>query len=443
VVSAQDAALIGDTYVKVGSSGAASVVETAFGLGFAARNGAAPAAPALTVFVNPVNLGRVGSASNIVAPLERELEHGLGVRSFHGTSLTQPIPAMSRTAYDGSIQGNEQFFRVAPTQPLTFFGPNAYAAYGGPVLLGNSDASFTYVGGGVAVNTYVQGAAAVQPLDVALLHDAGLPALSDQELGEHQVARLYVAAFGRNADSAGLIQQYAGLRAGRTLAQLGDGIVGSAEFANRYAGLSNADFVNALYQNVLARPGDASGVAFFNGALASGASRGTILAAFADSDEERGRLNGNPNVAYAATAEAQVARIYDTALGRGADPVGFNQLVGSVINGTTLQQVALSFLGSSEFSSRYGAAPSGQVLVDALYRNALQRTPDAAGEAQYVRALAAGQFSRADLLVAFSDSQEHINLVAQRTATRDAAGFNLDLSPHLGIIPVISGPATT
>jgi len=75
--------------------------------------------------------------------------------------------------------------------------------------------------------------------------------------------------------------------------------------------------------------------------------------------------------------------------------------------------------------------------------NALQRTPDAAGEAQYVRALASGQFSRADLLAAFSDSQEHINLVAQRTAARDAAGFNLDLSPHLGIIPVINGPAAT
>jgi len=74
---AQDAALIGDTYVKVGSSGATSVVETAFGLGFAARNGTAPTAPALTLFVNPTNFGRVGSASNIVAPLERELEHGL------------------------------------------------------------------------------------------------------------------------------------------------------------------------------------------------------------------------------------------------------------------------------------------------------------------------------------------------------------------------------
>jgi len=45
--------------------------------------------------------------------------------------------------------------------------------------------------------------------------------------------------------------------------------------------------------------------------------------------------------------------------------------------------------------------------------------------------------------VAFADSQEHVNALAQRTAARDASGFNLDLSPHLGIIPVISGPITT
>jgi len=80
--------------------------------------------------------------------------------------------------------------------------------------------------------------------------------------------------------------------------------------------------------------------------------------------------------------------------------------------------------------------------VDALYQNALHRAPDAAGEAQYVRALASGQFSRADLLVAISDSQEHIDLVAQRAGARDAGGFNLDLSPHLGTIPVIRGPVT-
>jgi len=443
VALAQDAALFGDTYVKVGSSGATSVVETAFGLGFAARNGAVPTAPALTLFVNPSNFRNTGLTTNIVAPLERELEHALGVRSFHGTALTQPIPPMSRTVYDGSIQGNEQFFRVPPTQPLTFFGPNAYATYGGPVLLGNSDASFTNVGGGVAVNTYVQGAATVQPLDVALLRDAGLPALTDQELGEHQMARLYNAAFGRNADSAGLVLQYNALQSGESLAQIAVGLTSSIEYANRYGNLSNAGFVNALYQNVLGRAGDAAGVQNFVAVLDAGNSRSALLAGFANSDEARGYLNSNPNVTYAATAEAQVARLYDTAFGRGADPAGFDLFTTAIINGTTLQQAALSFLSSPEFSNRYGASPSNQALVDGLYQNTLQRPADAAGEALYVNALSSGQLSRAGLLASFSDSQEHINLMAQAAGARDSSGFNTDLMPQLGIIPVISAQATT
>jgi len=432
VVQPADVSLNAQDLTQVRSD---EVLFQSFGLRFVGRTANPLLFPDPTMFVNPAYLTGARAAGDAVAPMERELGHALGIRAFRRNIALGPVGEFTRTVYDKSVL----FVQRPPNAVTTFNGPNAEAVYGGPVPVLNADPGTTTVGGGAAVDTTTQGAATVQPLDVALLRDAGLPALSDQELGEHQAARLYVAAFGRTADSAGLIQQYGGLRAGETLAQLGDGIVGSAEFANRYGGLSNADFVNALYQNVLGRPGDASGVAFFNGALASGASRGTILAAFADSDEGRGRLNGNPNVTYAATAEAQVARVYDTALGRDADPTGFNQYVGSVIKGTTLQQVALSFLGSAEFASRYSAAPSDQALVDALYQNALQRAPDAAGEAQYVRALASGQFSRADLVVAFSDSNEHINLVAQRAGARDAMGFNVDLVPHLGVIPVISG----
>lgn len=337
------------------------------------------------------------------------------------------------SVYDSSVKSVAN----TPGFVTTFNGPNAEVAYGGPVPVLSEDPSTTTVGGGRVVTTNTQGAGTLQPLDIALLRDAGVAALTDQELGEHQVARLYVAAFGRNADSAGLIQQYAGLRSGLSLAQLGDGLAGSAEFANRYGALSNADYVNALYQNVLGRAGDASGVAFYNGALARGASRGAILAAFADSDEERGRLNSNPNITYAATAEEQVARLYDAAFGRDADPTGFPQFTQAIINGASLQTVALSFLSSPEFASRYGANPSDQALVDALYQNTLQRAPDAAGETLYVQALASGQFTRADLLASFSDSPEHVNLIAQRVAARDASGLYLDVTPHLGTIPVI------
>ena len=429
-----------DGSVVVRPRNGGSIYGETLGFGLTGR-GAGPTG-AGTLYVNPGYVDGSRAVANALAPIERELGHQLGIQSLRSNVAFRGGSAVEinnpNTIYDAGVV----FVDTGPAFVTTFNGPNAQVAYGGPVPVVSANPSTTTVGGGRAVTTTVDGAGTLQPLDIALLRDAGVAALTDQELGEHQVARLYVAAFGRNADSAGLIQQYAGLRAGETLAQLGDGIVGSAEFSNRYGALSNADYVNALYQNVLGRAGDASGVAFYNGALARGASRGAILAAFADSDEERGRLNGNPNVTYAATAEAHIARVYDTAFGRDADPVGFNTFTQAVINGTTLQQVALSFLASPEFANRYSASPSDQTLVDGLYRNTLQRAPDAAGEALYVRALAAG-LSRADLLVSFSESQEHINLVAQRTAARDDAGCTQDRSPHRGVIPVISGPVTT
>jgi len=438
-----DVSLNANDSTRVGFKSGNNVLVQSFGLQFAGRTADPALFPNPTMFVNPAYLTGARAPGDAVAPMERELGHALGIRGFFRNIVLGTLHLFSNTIYDGNVV----FVQRPPNAVTTFNGPNARAVYGGPVPVVNADPDTTTVGGALAVDTIIEGASTVQPLDMALLRDAGLPALSDQELGEHQVARLYVAAFGRNADSAGLVLQYAGLRAGETLAQIGDGIVGSAEFINRYGALSNADYVNALYQNVLGRPGDASGVAFYNGALARGASRGAILAAFADSDEERGRLNGNPNVNYAATAEAQVARMYDTAFGRDADPSGFNTFTQAVINGTSLQTVALSFLASPEFSNRYGAAPTDLTLVEGFYQNTLHRAPDAAGEVQYLRALASGTFSRADLLVAFSDSQEHINALAQRTAARGVAGFNagynLDLSPHLGIIPVLSAAVTT
>ncbi len=426
---------------KVGPYNAARYGQR-LGLALTGR-GAGPAGPG-TLYLNSGYLDGSRSLVNALAPIERELGHQFGIRSLHPNNFTNFSGGSAvqigvrLSVYDSNVR----FVTYPPDFVTTFNGPNAQVAYGGPVPVLGADPGTTTVGGGQAVTTTTQGAGTLQPLDIALLRDAGMAALTDQELGEHQVARLYIAAFGRTAGSAGLIAEYAGLRNGQTLAQLGDGFVASAEFSNRYGALSDVDFVNTLYQNVLGRAGDAAGAAFFQGALGRGASRGAVLAALADSDEERGRLNGNPNVAYAATAEAQVARLYDAALGRDADPTGFPQYVRAVINGDTLQQVALSFLGSAEFVNRYGAAPADQQFVDALYANTLHRAPDTAGEALCVRTLGAG-LSRADLLVSFSDSQEHINRVAQNAGTRDAAGFNTDLLPHLGIIPVISGQVAT
>ncbi len=427
-----DVSLNAQDLTKVGSG---DVLVQSFGLRFVGRTADPVLFPNPTMFVNPAYVTGARAPSDALAPIERELGHALGIRAFH-RNLAILDRVFTSTIYDKSVV----FVQRPPDSVTTFNGPNAEAVYGGPVPVVSADPDTTTVGGGLAVTTIVQGAGTVQPLDVALLRDAGLPALTDQELREHQVARLYVAAFGRNADGAGLMVQYSALRHGESLQQIADGLLSSAEFANRYGARSAADFLTQLYQNTVGHAPSAAELQFFLPLLQSGYSRGTTLVAFSDGDEARGFLSTNPNLTYAGTAEAQVARLYDAAFGRDADPTGFNTFVPAVINNTSLQQVALSFLGSDEFANRYGAAASDTTLVDALYTNTLRRPADVAGEALYVRALGSGGLSRAALLVGFSESQEHVSLVAQRAGARDAAGFNLDLLPHLGVIPVTSAP---
>jgi len=244
----------------VGRTPRYTVVAPSFGLSLAARAAAPAIFPAPTLYVNPASVSSTGFIASTVAAIERELGHALGTQSLIRNVLTGPVNQFDATLYDRGVQ----FVQLAPNAVTTFNGPNAQAAFGGPVPVLNTDPGTTTAGGGVAVDTAVQGAVTIQPLDVALLRDAGLPALSDQELQEHQIARLYFGAFGRTADSAGLILQLNALRASSgDLASVGAGLASSAEFAARYGTLSDADFVRTVYQNALGRQPDAAQVASY------------------------------------------------------------------------------------------------------------------------------------------------------------------------------------
>ena len=237
-------------YTTVGFSPRFTIKTPSFGLSFAARAAAPAIFPTPTLYINPTNFkSTFFTLSNIVAPVERELGHALGIVAFSNNSISALLHQFDATTYDQSVR----FVQLPPNAVTTFNGPNAEVVFGGPVPVLNSDPATTTVSGGVAVDTTTQGAGTVQPLDVALLRDAGLPALTDQELQEHQIARLYFAAFGRVADSAGLILQLQALRQpSGSLSSVGDGLAASAEFAARYGTLSDPDFVRAVYQNARA-----------------------------------------------------------------------------------------------------------------------------------------------------------------------------------------------
>lgn len=108
----------------------------------------------------------------------------------------------------------------------------------------------------------------------------------DGDLG--QAFRLYTAAFDRAPDQKGLGFWLHAAEHGMSLPEMARGFISSSEFAGLYgARPDDSAFVAALYQNVLHRAGDASGVLYWKDALAKGADRADILAAFSESAENQ------------------------------------------------------------------------------------------------------------------------------------------------------------
>jgi V8-like Glu-specific endopeptidase len=102
----------------------------------------------------------------------------------------------------------------------------------------------------------------------------------------------------------------------------------------------------------------------------------------------------------------EVARLYQAALDRAPDVGGLDGWTAQ-LNAQTLGivGVALGFINSAEFSSKYGMLDNSD-FVTQLYQNVLHRAPDSAGEQGWTNQLNGG-VSRAQVLIGFSDSLEN------------------------------------
>ena len=106
-----------------------------------------------------------------------------------------------------------------------------------------------------------------------------------------QAVRLYDTIFDRKADAGGLEFWTNHLRAGIPLQAVADGFTGAQEFQARYGVPSNEQFVGLLYQNVLDRPGEPGGTAFWSGILDGlAATRSQVVVGFSESDEHKIRV---------------------------------------------------------------------------------------------------------------------------------------------------------
>ncbi|MEX5618279.1 DUF4214 domain-containing protein, partial [Pseudomonas syringae] len=105
------------------------------------------------------------------------------------------------------------------------------------------------------------------------------------------VARLY-SLFGRTPDYQGLNHWLTQQAMGSSDAEIRDGFLNSIEGMQRYSGLGDRDFVLDLYQTVLHRTGEESGVSFWNTLLQAGGSRATVADGFLNSRESRDLSEG-------------------------------------------------------------------------------------------------------------------------------------------------------
>lgn len=238
--------------------------------------------------------------------------------------------------------------------------------------------------------------------------------VTDADSAGAQVMRLYDTILDRAPDAVGLEFYVDRIEdRGVSLAAVANEIAGSAEFQAVTGGLDNGQFVDYVYRQALGRAADASGKTFYTKLLDSGLSRGVFVADLSESAEHRSLTAEMVAKGYFSVDDSYqaVTLFYDSFMGRRPDAGGLQYYAERVKLGTmSLSQVADDFAGSTEFKAAIQGKSNAE-LVDYVYRNTLDRAPDAGGAAYYTDMLNKG-FAPAAFVAEVSLSQEHYNLMS-------------------------------
>lgn len=104
-----------------------------------------------------------------------------------------------------------------------------------------------------------------------------------------------------------------------------------------------------------------------------------------------------------------IARLYYAYFRRQPDPGGLAHWTHRYRRGERLDAISAVFARSPEFQSRYGQL-SDNDFVTLVYDNVLGRDPDPSGFQHWTSQLAAGAFSRGNVMAQFSESREHVSI---------------------------------
>ena len=112
------------------------------------------------------------------------------------------------------------------------------------------------------------------------------------DVASSEVARIYYAVLNRAPDASGLTYWANQVRQGASVDAVTQAFLGAPEVQVRTGGLTNAQYVDAVYQNALGRPAEASGLAYWTDQLNHGASRVGVTTTIAESAEAQVHLVG-------------------------------------------------------------------------------------------------------------------------------------------------------
>jgi len=147
-----------------------------------------------------------------------------------------------------------------------------------------------------------------------------------------------------------------------------------------------------------------AGVITLNGDAAAGTDTLTSVEHIIFND---GEFSSDPD-----SVGAQIIRLYDTVLDRGADGNGLDFWVDQIEDrGSTIAEVANAFASDAAFLSATGNL-SNEAFVDYIYQQALGRAADGEGRTYWTAQLDGG-LSRGEFMLGLSEGVEHRGLTAE------------------------------
>jgi len=253
------------------------------------------------------------------------------------------------------------------------------------------------------------------------------------------VTRLYEVCLDRSPDAAGFEYWTSNLSSGTVSgSQAAEGFVFSDEFQNK--NLSDSAYVTCMYEVLLGRTPDSTGLSYWTSRLTSDLTRRGVFDGFVDSDEWKaiceiyGINPGSSSSSSSASSgvsqskiEAFVTRLYSGFLGRDPDSAGLASWTKKLANGDiTGKACAYGFMHSDEFMSRYTSMSQSE-LITVFYKTFLGRTPSEAEIASHASTLTGDSGENlVTLFTNFSGSSEFASLCK-------SAGITLgNINPRTG-----------